>query len=509
MPLKVDSAPIYDRMPTRGEALCIGLEGSERVPLLIPVEHEQTYKLLDKEELERVAGGPRWRALRSRLVLLFWLCWLAMLCTVITIIVYSPRPQAPQLQWWQRTLFYQLQPMLFLDSNQDGVGVIQGISDRLPYLQSLGVGALIIGGLLPRRERTLPPTLTNINHTLGTMTQFQDLVTHGNAIGMKILLDLCNENLTDSSNSALQFWLQQGLAGFRICDTDAVYSEESLLEWRSMVKQFSTEGNERIMVWQVSADTVNSSMADLITRPLLPSVPHILSAQEVGTAIEMALQRPQGVWPSWTIRGPSVGHVASVVGGLHRLFAVLALTLPGTPIMHYGEELGLGQSQNASQAGLAPMNWGSNQNVGASRRSPAVSGSVTESSVEDQSLSQSSMLRLFRSLSNTRSREDALLFGNFTLLPPSNASSVASAPSPSPPILAFLRSWGCVHFLVLLNFGTGKEPLEPQWAFSLPPHGVFVASTGMDRLGVVSLERLRLRPQEAMVIKLLEAGSFS
>ncbi|MBN3310382.1 4F2 protein, partial [Amia calva] len=501
MPLKVDSAPIYDRMPTRGEALCIGLEGSERVPLLIPVEHEQTYKLLDKEELERVAGGPRWRALRSRLVLLFWLCWLAMLCTVITIIVYSPRPQAPQLQWWQRTLFYQLQPMLFLDSNQDGVGVIQGISDRLPYLQSLGVGALIIGGLLPRRERTLPPTLTNINHTLGTMTQFQDLVTHGNAIGMKILLDLCNENLTDSSNvmkllkrsanqslpdqpfphvctwstfyiflpqSALQFWLQQGLAGFRICDTDAVYSEESLLEWRSMVKQFSTEGNERIMVWQVSADTVNSSMADLITRPLLPSVPHILSAQEVGTAIEMALQRPQGVWPSWTV----MGHVASVVGGLHRLFAVLALTLPGTPIMHYGEELGLGQSQ-------------------------------------DQSLSQSSMLRLFRSLSNTRSREDALLFGNFTLLPPSNASSVASAPSPSPPILAFLRSWGCVHFLVLLNFGTGKEPLEPQWAFSLPPHGVFVASTGMDRLGVVSLERLRLRPQEAMVIKLLEAGSFS
>lgn len=51
--------------------------------------------------------------------------------------------------------------------------------------------------------------------------------------------------------------------------------------------------------------------------------------------------------------------------------------------------------------------------------------------------------------------------------------------------------------------------MAPAWAPSLPGTGVFVASTEMDRLGSTSLKALHLRPHEAVVIKLLEAGSYS
>lgn len=111
------------------------------------------------------------------------------------------------------------------------------------------------------------------------------------------------------------------------------------------------------------------------------------------------------------------------------------------------------------------------------------------------------------SLGNHRSREAALLFGSFFLLPSNSSSN--STPARAPPVLAFVRSWGCVHFLVLLNLGSEPGAMDPAWALRLPDTGVFVASTEMDRLGPATLNELHLRPHEAAVIKLLEAGSYS
>lgn len=70
-----------------------------------------------------------------------------------------------------------------------------------------------------------------------------------------------------SQQHALHFWLEQGVAGFAICDTDAAYSEEvicfispppplcqcpswdvvfqTLLVWRSILKKFSEDEEER------------------------------------------------------------------------------------------------------------------------------------------------------------------------------------------------------------------------------------------------------------------------
>lgn len=128
---------------------------------------------------------------------------------------------------------------------------------------------------------------------------------------------------------------------------------------------------------------------------------------------------------------------------------------------------------------------------------------------QDKFKMKHSAVALFTSLSHSRAREEALLYGSFTFLP-FNASSNSTHPLPSsPPILAFLRSWGCVHFLVLLNIGPEPNALDPAWAPSLPDAGVFVTSTGMDRLGPTSLDELELQPHEAIVIKLFEAGGYS
>ncbi|KAM3875208.1 amino acid transporter heavy chain SLC3A2 [Diretmus argenteus] len=432
-----------------------GVGGSESVPLLIPEPEPVQWQPMTKEELEAAAGGPGWKKLRARLVLLFWLAWLAMLGTSIAIIVKSPRPVVTPLQWWQKSLFYQLQPALFTDVQ--GQGGISVLCERLPYLKSLGIGALILEDLF--HKEASPSDLTMIDEGLGTVPQILYLLTESNKVGLKVVLDLCELDLFGSQNPAgkstdvpselsatvqyaLRFWLEQGVAGFAICDTDAAYSEETLLEWRGLIKEFSTEEEERIVVVKQTGDvlpalntssSINVTLVEVVMKSILPPTRHPLSSQEVAVAIETHLQTAIGdIWTSWT-----------------------------------------GQEKVKRSA-----------------------------------------LALFTSLSHSRAKEEALLFGSFTFLPYnttslSSSNSTLASPSSSPPILAFLRSWGCVHFLVLLNIGPESHALDPAWAPSLPDAGVFVTSTGLDRLGSTNLGMLELKPQEAIVIKLFEAGSYT
>lgn len=112
---------------------------------------------------------------------------------------------------------------------------------------------------------------------------------------------------------------------------------------------------------------------------------------------------------------------------------------------------------------------------------------------------------LFHALSHARSHEEALLYGTFTFLTSNTTSlSFGSTNSTTTLPLAFLRSWGCIHFLVLFNLGSESYALDSNWTLSLPESGMFVTSTGLDRLGPVTLQSITLQPHEAIVIKLFQ-----
>jgi len=44
--------------------------------------------------------------------------------------------------WWKGAVIYQIYPRSFLDTDGDGVGDLEGIRRRLPYLADLGVDAI-------------------------------------------------------------------------------------------------------------------------------------------------------------------------------------------------------------------------------------------------------------------------------------------------------------------------------------------------------------------------------
>ncbi|XP_049917970.1 4F2 cell-surface antigen heavy chain isoform X1 [Epinephelus moara] len=502
MPLNAGADTGYGSVA--GSGLSGSVAGLESAPLLIPEPEPERFKQwqpLTKQELEAAAGGPGWRKVRCYLVLMFWLAWVAMLAISIAIIVMSPRPVVTPLKWWQKAVFYQLQPA-------ERSGGINALCEQLPYLRSLGIGALILQGLFDKKVSPLKHNATG--QRVGTLPQIQHLLAESNKADLKVVLDVCeldlsgprevagnaNETANLSATHALRFWLEQGAAGFVICDTDAAYSEKTLLEWKDVFKEFSGEEEERIVVVKQTTDVLpplknsqkNVTLVDVVMKSILPPSQHPQSAVEVAEAIETHLQRKdEDIWTGWTVGGnPS--------RDLKNLLLVLTMTLPGSPAVQYDEDID--QTQNASLK----------------ISSPHENKDETPDNHKDKEKKKRSAVTLFTSLSHSRAKEEALLFGSFTFLPfnsSTNSSSSANSTLPSPPILAFLRSWGCVHFLILLNVGPEPHVLDPAWAPSLPKAGVFVSSTGMDRLGSTNLDTLELRPHEAILIKLFEAGSYS
>ena len=53
------------------------------------------------------------------------------------------------LKWWQRGVIYQIYPRSFQDSNEDGIGDLPGIIQRLDYLVTLGVSAIWLSPIYP------------------------------------------------------------------------------------------------------------------------------------------------------------------------------------------------------------------------------------------------------------------------------------------------------------------------------------------------------------------------
>ena len=45
-------------------------------------------------------------------------------------------------KWWENAVIYQIYPASFQDSNNDGVGDLRGITERLDYIKKLGVDVL-------------------------------------------------------------------------------------------------------------------------------------------------------------------------------------------------------------------------------------------------------------------------------------------------------------------------------------------------------------------------------
>jgi alpha-glucosidase len=547
-------------------------------------------------------------------------------CILLTAAAAQTAPNAVDAEgrpWWQHAVFYELYPRSFADSNNDGVGDLNGITSKLDYLRDLGVDAIWISPCFPSPQVDFGYDVSdyeNIDPMYGTLADFDVLAGEAKKHGIHIILDFVvnhssdqhkwfldskssrtsahrdwyiwrdgkapgqppNNWLSTFGGSAWKFdpttnqyyyhyfyaeqpdlnwrnpavkaamfdvtrwWYNRGVAGFRLDAVDTLFEDPNLHD-NPIVKpgknhfgdpfeqdQYNTklpevhdilrglrkvaDENNAVLIgetWTADIAELNRYYGqgkDELQLPMdfLFTTVNKLSPAEFRKQIA-AVDAASG-WPTFVISNHDIVRSYDRYGdGKHndqiaKLMAGLYLTLRGTPIIYYGEEIGMkttpptrkedvkdpigriGWPKEKGRDGeRTPMQWDETANAGFSTVTPwlPVPPTYKTHNVADESKDPNSVLEFYKSVLKLRHTSKALLDGSYAALNESD-----------PDVLSYLRAYKDDIVLVALNMSgspkkvnfelkhngfasaktlvaTGKSSVKGD-EVSLEPYGVFI-----------------------------------
>jgi alpha-glucosidase len=202
-------------------------------------------------------------------------------------------PQA----WYKHAVVYEIDTRTYADADGNGIGDLKGISERLDYLRSLGVDAILLQSIaadaapaVAGNEQAIP-----IDPALGTLDDFDDLSLAASRIGIRILLDLPRPE-----PALARFWLSRGVAGFHIPaqDPSGQPNDAAIQAIRKLLPSYV---GQRVVITDSSAVSQGSgkpASSDLILDTDLLKLPAASSAvANASTAgqIRAAVERSQSL----------------------------------------------------------------------------------------------------------------------------------------------------------------------------------------------------------------------
>lgn len=120
--------------------------------------------------------------------------------------------------WWKGKVAYQIYPKSFKDSNGDGVGDLKGITEKLDYLQKLGIDILWLSPIYKSPFIDQGYDISDyyaIDPLFGTMEDMEELIAEGKKRGISIIMDLVVNHCSSHHE-----WFQKALS-----DPDGPYAD--------------------------------------------------------------------------------------------------------------------------------------------------------------------------------------------------------------------------------------------------------------------------------------------
>ncbi len=114
----------------------------------------------------------------------------------------STTPGTSSSPWWKHALVYEIYPRSFQDTNGDGIGDINGIIQRLGYLQSLRVNAIWLTPIYPSPQKDFGYDISNyeaIDPMFGTMVDFDHLLAAAKSHHIRVIMDMVMNHTSDQS----------------------------------------------------------------------------------------------------------------------------------------------------------------------------------------------------------------------------------------------------------------------------------------------------------------------
>jgi len=503
---------------------------------------------------------------------------MATLFLVFGAIAQTAKPvDAQGHQWWQHAVFYEIYPRSFADSNNDGIGDLNGITSKLDYLKDLGVDAIWITPCFPSPQVDFGYDVSdyeNIDPMYGTLADFDTLAAAAKKRGIHIILDLVVNHTSDQhkwfldskssktsehrdwyiwrdgkgpgqppnnwnstfGGSAWQFdpttnqyyyhyfyaqqpdlnwrnpavekamfdvtrwWYKRGVSGFRLDAVDTLFEDPKLKDNPVLpgknafgdpiqekkyniklpelhqalqgLRKVADEHNAVLIgeTWTANVAELNEYYGKNNNELQMPmdflfTTVNKLSPAEFRKQIA-AINSASG-WPTFVISNHDIVRSYDRYGdGQHndqiaKLMAGLYLTLRGTPILYYGEEIGMKTTQPTRKEDVkdpigrtgwpkekgrdgerTPMQWDESDNAGFSKATPwlPVPPTAKTHNVADENKDPESILSFYKKVLKLRHTNKCLLDGSYLPLNRNDQN-----------VLSYLRVYKDQAVLIALN----------------------------------------------------------
>lgn len=441
----------------------------------------------------------------------------------------SPTPEIESPDWWRTAVFYEIFVRSFYDSNGDGIGDFNGITQKLDYLQSLGITAIWLMPIHPSPSYHGYDVIDyyDVNPEYGTLDDFKRFLNEAHKRDIRVIIDLLinhtsrehewfkqansdinssyrdyyvwqdekgvgnwskgqqgyyyshfgshmpdlnynNPKVTEEMLNITNFWLNDiGIDGFRIDAVKYLIEEDGKIEnteathqWlRGFYLAYKEQDPQAYTIGEVfdaGPFLVKSYSGDELDHLFNFELAYgIIDSVRYGnnSGIKNAIKIAKVGMPDFNFGTFLTNHdqnrVMSTFEGdvdKAKLASFLMFTLPGTPYIYYGEEIGMHGVKPDEDIRL-PMQWTDEAFAGFSIvqpwRDPYTSNpnfDYAQINVKNQSGDATSLLEHYRSLIQIRKDNPALQTGTVILLDAKNAG-----------IHAILVSDSNETFLILAN----------------------------------------------------------
>ncbi len=112
-----------------------------------------------------------------------------------------------ELNWWKNAVIYEVYPRSFQDTNGDGIGDLNGITERLDYLKDLGVDAIWLTPVYPSPHVDFGYDISDyrdIDPQYGTLADFDRLVAEAGKRHIRVIMDMVMNHTSDQHEWFIQ-----------------------------------------------------------------------------------------------------------------------------------------------------------------------------------------------------------------------------------------------------------------------------------------------------------------
>jgi len=263
--------------------------------------------------------------------------------------------------WWKHPVVYEVNPINFSPTGGSG---LHGVAQRLDYIQSLGVDAILLTIIQPD-----PTHAQSIDPVYGTLDDLDDLIHDASRHNIRVLLDLDPHIPVADLPNVGRFWLNRGIAGFHINGA----TPEARAQAAELRRAANTYLGQRVLIGDVDP-TLPSSLQQKTAKASDTQSTQLLLDASLGAVtplnpapIRSAVESTENVLrvghsiPLLASDGPTFQRSMGRYGdGQHdlaiaKLLATILFTTRAQPLLYYGQELGASASQSSEAASSTPI----------------------------------------------------------------------------------------------------------------------------------------------------------